>query len=74
MFRWSACFLDRSRDQIVTPAAAVDKREHMIIRIALANHFDPAVALDTRQLTHHKRLLRAGTDRDQKYENDSLDH
>ena len=49
---------ERSTHEIVTRSRAVDERKHMIVRGALAYHFDFALILQARQLAHHKVLLR----------------
>src|SRR5690242_2946514 len=48
---------ERGRDQIVAGPHTVDKREHVIVRVAFAYRFDASLVLQARELSHHKRLL-----------------
>src|SRR6185295_15702843 len=50
-------FLERCRDQIVSRPAAVKKREHMKVCVALAYHLDPSLVFYARQFGHDKVLL-----------------
>src|ERR1044071_6782820 len=50
-------FLERCRDQIVAWPAAVEKREHVKVGVALAYHLDPAFIFHSCELAHDEVLL-----------------
>src|SRR5690242_8277279 len=50
---------ERSRDQIVTRAHTINKGEHVIVGVAFTYRFDASFILQTRELGHHKILLRS---------------
>src|ERR1051326_5993116 len=51
-------FFERCRDQIIAWSYTVNKRKHMIVRVAFAYRFDASLVLQARELGHHKILLR----------------
>src|SRR6266496_6373813 len=52
-----ACLLQCGCDQVVTWSSAIDESKHMIVRVALANHFNPSFIFQARQLGHKERLF-----------------
>src|ERR1051326_8978358 len=55
--RGRSAFFQPSRNYIVTWTASIHKDKHVIVRIALAYHFDASFILHSRQVAHEKVLL-----------------